>query len=118
MLIVWIEFCIAISLQIIRTLLDNKNESGELQLMDDKFSDLSLLTNEIMPNFGEIQDHLQSDIDQNEKFLDEHCDETSRNFDILSPFQMIAENRSITKKDKRSMTKLAFFNSQIENKHK
>lgn len=108
----------SISLQIIRTLFDKKSESGELQQMANNFSDLSLLADEIMPNIGEIQDHLQNDIDVNEKLLDKHCDEISRDFEILSSFQMIAENESVTKKDIRSLTKLPTFNSQIENKNK
>lgn len=101
----------------IRTLMDTKTESGELQQMANKFSDLSLLTDEIMPNIGEIQDHLQNDIDVNEKLLDEHCDEISRDFDILSPFQMTAVNESIIKNDTNSLAKLLTFDSKIEIKH-
>lgn len=97
--------------------MDKKTESGELQQMANNFSDLCLLTNEIMPNIGEIQDHLQNDIDANEKLLDEHCDEIGRDFDMLSAFQMTPSNQSITKKDSRSLKKLPTFNCQIENKH-
>lgn len=115
---IYLNSFIAIAHQIIRTLMDKKNESGELQQMANKFSDLSLLTDEIMPNIEEIQNHLQNDIDAKEKLLDEHCDEISRDFDMLSPIRLTPSNESCTKKNSRSLTKLTTFSSQIENKHK
>lgn len=104
---------ISISLQIIRTLMDKKIKSVELQQMADNFSDLSLFTDEIMHNIGVIQGHLQNDIDDNAKILDGHCDCAV----VLSPLPMITENESIQNTDARSLTKLPDLNSQIQNKH-